>query len=178
MLGLVVDFSQFENRLVKIGHTDKRIAELTRSLDGILEENRLSAKEAERLRGRMNFFEGHAFGRGPTQAVRNLDRQARAGLLKQGLTGDAKTSLGVLRSRLLSARPLEISPKFSKTWYLFTDGAFENGKGSVGAIFYDQSGVARGAFGSRAPDAFMHRALEYSRNPIYELELMPVLLAF
>ncbi|CAE6970985.1 unnamed protein product [Symbiodinium sp. CCMP2592] len=178
MLGLVVDLSQFESRLVKIGHTDKRIAELTRSLDGILEEDRLSAKEAERLRGRMNFFEGHAFGRGPTQAVRNLDRQARVGLLKQGFTGDAKTSLGVLRSRLLSARPLEISPKFSKTWYLFTDGAFENGKGSVGAIFYDQSGVARGAFGSRAPDAFMHRALEYSRNPIYELELVPVLLAF
>ncbi|CAE7781121.1 kptA, partial [Symbiodinium sp. CCMP2592] len=178
MLGLVVDLSQFESRLVKIGHTDKRIAELMRSLDGILEEDRLSAKEAERLRGRMNFFEGHAFGRGPTQAVRNLDRQARVGLLKQGLTGDAKTSLGVLRSRLLSARPLEIGPKFSKTWYLFTDGAFENGKGSVGAIFYDQSGVARGAFGARAPDAFMHRALEYSRNPIYELELMPVLLAF
>ncbi|CAE7582536.1 unnamed protein product, partial [Symbiodinium necroappetens] len=63
--------------------------------------------------GRMNFFEGFCFGRGPNQAM-------------------------------------------SSTWFLFTDGAFESGSGSVGAILYNDVGCAVGAFGSAVPQTLLN----------------------
>ena len=44
-------------------------------------------------------------------------------------------------------------------------------------MYYDLNGKALGAFGSSVPDSFMRQVLSYSSNPIYELELVPVLLA-
>ena len=177
MLGLVVDVSDFGKGLIQIGHTQKRIDELTTALGQVLEADRLSAKESERLRGRMNFFEGYAFGRAPAQAVKAVDGQARAGLLKFRLTDEASIALKIFIARLGSARPLEISLKSCRTWYLFTDGAYENGVGSVGAVLYDEAGIVRGVFGAKAPDSFMSQVLAYSKNPIYELEILPVLLS-
>ena len=176
MLGLVVDVSKFGEGSIQIGHTQKRVDELTTSLGQVLEADRLSAKESERLRGRRNFFEGYAFGRAPAQAVKVVDGQARAGLLKFRLTDEASSALKILIARLGSARPLEINLKSCKTWYLFTDGAFENGVGSVGAVLYDEAGAVKAVFGAKAPDSFMSQVLAYSKNPIYELEILPVLL--
>ena len=48
---------------VLLGHTDERREELCKTIDGLLGAGRISSKDAERLRGRMVFFEGFAFGR-------------------------------------------------------------------------------------------------------------------
>ena len=177
MLGLVVDLTGFKDKVIKIGHTPKRIQELVDSLDSVAAANLLCPKEAERLRGRMNFFEGYAFGRGPAQAVKLLDRQARAGLLRTSLTQEANQAIEILKERLVSAIPLEINLKSCNSWFLFTDGAFENGVGSVGAVYFGSDGIPLGSFGSKVPSSFMRQVLAYSSNPIYELELLPVLLA-
>ena len=177
MLGLVVDMTGFKDKVIKIGHTSKRIQELVESLDTVAAANLFCPKEAERLRGRMNFFEGYAFGRGPAQAVKLLDRQARAGLLRTSLTHEATRAIKVLKERLVSAIPLEINLKSCDSWFLFTDGAFENGVGSVGAVYFGPNGNALGSFGSKVPNSFMRQVLSYSSNPIYELEILPVLLA-
>ena len=178
MLGLVVDLSQFEQQRVLIGHTNKRVSELKESLEQVVQENRLTAKTSERLRGRMNFFEGFSFGRGPNQALKLLDNEARSGSLRRCLSAEAVKAIGILKARLDSAVPLVIGLNSSRTWYLFTDGAFENGSGGVGAILYDEAGSAVGAFGSTVPRALMDKMLSSSKNPIYELELLPVLQAF
>lgn len=178
MLGLVVDVSQFGQHRVSIGHTEKRVSELHESLDQVLTDRCLSAKLSERLRGRMNFFEGFCFGRGPNQAMRALDRAARSGSLRHSLSASAVKAIGVLKARLDSAVPVVLSPKSGSTWFLFTDGAFERGSGSVGAILYNNVGCAVGAFGSTVPQTLLNRLLAYSKNPIYELELLPVLLSF
>ena len=172
-----MDVSKFGEGLIQIGHTQKRVDELTDALGQVLEANSLSAKDSERLRGRMNFFEGYAFGRGPAQAVKVLDSQARGGLLKSRLTEEASSALKILMAKLASARSLEISLKSSRTWYLFTDGAYENIVGTVGAVLYDEAGVAQGVFGAKAPDSFMRQVLAYSKNSIYELDILPVLLS-
>ena len=177
MLGLVVDVSKFGEGSIQIGHTQKRIDELTTSLGQVLEADSLSAKESERLRGRMNFFEGYAFGRAPAQAVKVVDGQARAGLLKFRLTDEASSALKILIARLGSARPLEISLKSCRTWYLFTDGAYENGVGSVGAVLYDEAGIVQAVFGAKAPDSFMSQVLAYSKNPILRIGDSSVLLS-
>ena len=62
-LGLEVGTGQFSNGLVTIGHTQSRRDELGEQLGAVLEEGSMSSKEAERMRGRMIFFEGFTFGR-------------------------------------------------------------------------------------------------------------------
>ena len=176
MLGLVVDLCRFDKGIVRFGHTQRRIAELHAFLDEIQCQDCLDPKTAERLRGRMNFFEGHCFGRGPAQALRVLDSQARNGALAKSLTAQALAAIRTLKNRLDSHRPIEISGKVLSTFLLFTDGAFESGSGSVGGVLYNCKGMPLGFFGERAPRRVMD-LLSGSANPIYELELLPILQA-
>ena len=60
---------------VTITHTEERRLELTEAMQAILHDT-LSPKNAERLRGRMVFFEGYTFGRVANAAVKNLGRMS------------------------------------------------------------------------------------------------------
>ena len=63
MLGLVVNTEDAWKGSVAITHTDERRLELIEALQMVLDTDTLSPKNAERLRGRMVFFEGYTFGR-------------------------------------------------------------------------------------------------------------------
>lgn len=73
MLGLTLDLSNFGKQgFVKINHTTERRKELVETIDLILESGVLTSKDAERLRGRMIFFEGYTSGRIANASVGNL----------------------------------------------------------------------------------------------------------
>lgn len=61
-LGLEIDVEDFRAGHVLVGHTDSRKEELHSQLSSFLKVNAMTAKEAERMRGRMIFFEGYTFG--------------------------------------------------------------------------------------------------------------------
>ena len=62
---------------------------------------------------------------------------------------------------------------------MFTDGACEPEarEGSVGGVIFDPHGSCLHFFGERVPDRVMNDLLERSKNPIHELEVLPVLIA-
>jgi hypothetical protein len=62
---------------------------------------------------------------------------------------------------------------------IFTDGACEGDPkgGSVGGILMDAEGKEKSFFSERVPDDIMQRLLLKSKNPIFELELFPILLS-
>lgn len=62
-VGLEIDPNGSKDKEIVIGHTEERRSELLSKINDILAEDWLDAKEAERLRGRMIFFEGFTFGR-------------------------------------------------------------------------------------------------------------------
>ena len=62
-LGVVVDLHSFSNGSVKFSNTAKRTAELCELIDKILSAGSLELKEAQRLRGRMQFADSQLFGR-------------------------------------------------------------------------------------------------------------------
>ena len=74
MLGVVMDLSKTSSLRVDIGHTPERSKELAENIRGHLQTGTISSKEAERLRGRMIFFEGFALGRVACSAVKSLGR--------------------------------------------------------------------------------------------------------
>ena len=180
LLGVVIDLRDFPKGVVRMGHTKERVQEITDEVHGVLEADKLSAKQAEQLRGRMCFFEGFVFGRVPSTALRCIDRAARSGATKGSLPANVVRAMHALLDRLASARPLELSYRSEKTFILFTDGACEGNPkvGSMGGVLIGLRGKPISFFSERVPDSFMQALSENSDNPIFELELLPVLASY
>ena len=177
---MVIDLRDFPKGVVRMGHTNERVREITEELHGILEADKLSAKQAEQLRGRMCFFEGFVFGRVPSTALRCMDRAARSGAAKRSLPANVVRAMHALLDRLASAHPLELSYRSERTFILHTDGACEGNPkvGSIGGVLIGLHGEPISFFSERVPDGFMQALSENSDNPIFELELLPVLTSY
>ena len=63
MLRVQVDASKARQHVISVGHTVERELELEQAFDDALTAGKLSTKLAERLRGRMVFYECFAAGR-------------------------------------------------------------------------------------------------------------------
>ena len=75
-LGVVLDLKpEGENsNYVTIGHTETRVKELCQLIEGIEQRKTMSAKDAERLRWRLQWFETLASGRVAQQAIEEASR--------------------------------------------------------------------------------------------------------
>ena len=178
-LGLEVDTGQFVNGLVTIGHTQSRRDELGEQLGAVLEEGSMSSKEAERMRGRMIFFEGFTFGRVANSSVKAISRFCVGSSSKKKLDHSMERSLQFLKSPVATGPPLRIERALHTTWLVFTDGACEQDvkSGSVGGVVFSPCGVCLNFFGESVPQRILDRLFSRSKNPIHELELLPVWLA-
>ncbi|CAE7454259.1 unnamed protein product [Symbiodinium sp. CCMP2456] len=83
----------------------------------------------------------------------------------------------MVKIRIQQARPVSISAFALKTAYIFTDGAFEKGKGTFGGVFVSPEGACLSYFAGEVSKSAMDELLSSSAHPIYELELLPVLIA-
>ena len=140
----------------------------------------MSLKEAEKLRGRLQWFETFAGGRVAQQALRSLSRMASTGRKSETLTASELSTIRFLRERVICAPPTRISATSLQTWLVFTDGACEGEDmktGSLGAVLISPCGVALEFISERVPDQWMQKFLSLSKHPIFELELLPVWIA-
>ena len=179
-LGLQVDLSRIGEQQILVGHTDKRKEELLVSLTEIVEAGRLEPRAFERLRGRMVFFEGYSFGRVSNQAMCTLASACKSSKTTLELHHLHKASLKVLLDRVASSAPLIVQPSIKATWILFTDGACEPERcwGGIGGVLFAPNGSCVGYFGEEVPLPLMTDLLSKSKNPIFELELAPLLIAY
>ena len=185
-LGVVLDLAPDSvtaigsERYVTVGHTPGRVEELQRTIGDILESGSISSKDAERLRGRLQWFESFASGRVAQQALRVVSGLSSVGRQRTKLSQREVESLVFLQQRVLTAPPTRIMTTNLSTWYIFTDGACEGDVtkvGSIGGVLVNPSGVAIEFFGSLVPDYIMNAFLSEAKHPIFELELLPVLVA-
>ena len=179
MLGLRVDLSNSRSKEVGIGHTDEQRDELKQKIDEILSANQMDFKEAERLRGRMVFFEGFAFGRVANAAVKNLGRFCTEKEGKKKLDDSMRCSLLALTDRVLGGAPLRVGMTLTDTWLVFTDGACnpEQHVGSIGGLIIDPWGRCQSYFSGNVPEDITGLLFKASANPIHELEVLPVVVA-
>lgn len=111
---------------------------------------KISSKEAERLRGRMLAFDE-----------------------------DLRRALEFLLHRVNSSQPILVTKKLEECWFIFTDGACEADDecGSIGGVLVSPSGECLRYFSSDVPSNILRVLLRDSKNPIHELEVMPVLVS-
>ena len=163
--------------VVLLGHTESRIEELKTILNSFLDSGVMTTKDAERLRGRLQWFESFAGGRLAQQALRKLSSLASHGRTQKALNGAELRGIEFLRDRVLSAPPMRIQSTNLRTWLIFSDGACEgeqNKEGTVGAILVNPEGELVQYFAEKVPTRLMDKLLSHSSHPIFELELLPV----
>eukprot|EP00435_Cladocopium_sp_Y103_P064795 s1396_g26.t1 len=180
MLGLVVDLERVRDKLFTVGHTQERRLELMQCLDEIAEKKELSAKEAERVRGRMLFFECFVFGRTSNFDLKQFSNLCRLGRTTSALTEHEILVVKRLRSRVESGTSIPMGIKSLSTWLIFTDGACEGESqcGSIGGVLIAPNHRIVHHFGCEAPQNVMSFLLQFSSHPIHELEMIPILVSF
>ena len=178
-LGLVIRLGRAAGPFT-VGYTAERRQELCEALEAILKTKCVEPKQAERLRGRMQWFEGYAFGRIAQHSLKTLGELAMRQQRVVTLTESEVSAIGFLLSRVQSAEALRIITTLLDNFLIFTDGACEgdNSKsGSVGGVLVGPNGKILEHFSSEVPSCYMSALLKNSENPIYELELLPVYIA-
>ena len=178
-LGLVIRLGRATGPFT-VGHTAERRQELCEALEAIPKTKCVEPKQAERLRGRMQWFEGYAFGRIAQHSLKTLGELAMRQQKVVTLTESEVSAIGFLLSRVRSAEAIRITTTLLDNFLIFTDGACEgdnNKSGSVGGVLVGPNGQILEHFSSEVPSCYMSTLLKNSENPIYELELLPIYIA-
>ena len=141
----------------------------------------ISCKQAESIPGRLHWFESFAFGRVGNQANKTLGVFLVGWESKNvSLSQSVRVVLTFLKDRVLVAPPLKLVPASLLCWIIFADGASEGEDvktGGVGGVLISPHGCCCSYFGDVAPEFIMKLLSEASLNPIFELEVCPVLVA-
>ena len=172
---LIFDLSLISKRSFTLSHTDVRREELAETLETLLSDNSYNAKMIERLRGRLLWFENFVCGRQANILVARLGKFVNGVKHKQQLPDELRETLVQLLERVRSCAPIQISTKLFSTWICFTDGACES-RASVGAVLVNPAGRATFTFGGELPSSLEEVFYQESKHPIYEVELLPILI--
>ena len=179
-LGLEVDLGETDRGAFKLGITEKRCAKLLDSIKYLLNADTVDVKELERLHGRLVWFGSYIFGRELNAAVRVISKHARLRAKTLLKTPELTKAFQLLVHELTRAEPVRVTLSHSNTFLVFTDAAYEpmaSSPGSIGGLLVDQFGRSLEFFGLALPQPLLEQFLERSQHPIYELELLPVLVA-
>ena len=87
----------------------------------MLHEGGLEPKQAERLRGRMQWFEGYAFGRTAQHSLRVLGEISLKKQRYVSLSDHERVALEFLVKRVSEAEAITLSPICLDTLLVFTD---------------------------------------------------------
>ena len=92
---------------------------------------------------------------------------------------DMKANPSFLHSRVLEAKAISIERSLLSTWFVFTDGACsqDDKTGSIGGVLVSPGGKCISFFASLVPEHILEKLFVLSKNPIHELEVLPVLVA-
>ena len=98
-------------------------------------------------------------------------------MVQSSFSADVQWALKMITLRIQQAKPVVVSALAVKTKFIFTDGAFEQGRGTFGGVFVSSEGRCLSYFAGELSRSAMTLLLESSAHPIYELELLPVLIS-
>jgi len=181
-LGLQFDLRNISHGYFALGHTESRRKELLEQIETMTEgrDTSVSVKELERLHGRLVWFNAFVFGRTLKAAVGVISKFSRSPSKTVKVEGPLKDALTVLKAELAKDEPVLVREAVTKTWTVFTDGAYEPDgtvKASIGGVLVNEEGLVVECFGIELCDSLREDFLADSQHPIYELELFPVLVA-
>ena len=179
-LGVQLDLSGWARGFFHIGHTDKRRSDLLEAMEAMLTKPDVLTKDLESLHGKLVWFRTFVFGRKLNQAVRIISKFSRLQKRSIPLCGELREALVVLTRHLELASPLRICRPDREVWHVFTDGAYEpdaEHPATLGEVLVNHAGDPVEFFGLSLPGPLLDECLADSKHPIYELEVLPIVVA-
>ena len=179
-LGILFDVSGLQDGRFTLEHTEKRRDELSETLQCLIGRGSATPKELERLHGRLIWYGSFIYGRMLNRLVKEVSNMSRKrGKLLQ-FDPEFMEVLRSLNGAVQDSKPVPIGRSLCHTWIIFTDGAYEPGNpqpATFGAVLVSPSGTPVEMFGEPAPTTLLDDFLRESQHPIYEMEVLPVVLA-
>ena len=177
VLGVKLDLSSVPLKSAVMCNTPERTEELIADIQGVLLAGRMGRKDAERLRGRLQFASGQIFGRAFRNFLRPITEHISSG--RKNLSPALIDALHAIMSRLRTNEPRAISGRLSDYVHVYVDASFEpEGYSGVGGIVLSSSGECLGCFSEKVSDAFLADLKLLDRKTvIQELEALAVLVA-
>ena len=179
-LGVEISCSNWCDGVVRFQNTEKRIAELTKTISDILKLGRLSQPDALALRGRMQFAKSQIWGRSSKLCLNAVTKHAYD---STSSTLDPHTimCLTTFLKSLNSSRPREVTPCWDVPLFLFTDASFcpddENWPCGLGGVLVDSSGTQLAAMSfCLNKDDLNALGFPGKSTVIFEAELLAVVL--
>ena len=179
-LGVQVDLAHFTSGRVEFTNTPARVEELTSAIATVLEEKTLPTKEAQRLRGRMQFASGQLFGRTSRLLLKALDEHIEAG--HHRLTEEVERAMSLFSQSIRQGLPRVVGRPTGQVKYLFTDASYEATGGipkcGVGAVLLDASGNPEAYYSYFLNQEHLARlGAETKKTIIFEAELLACIAA-
>ena len=178
VLGVRLDLKMSGDGLALVSNTDDRIQELTESMAEALTSKRLSRKDGERLRGRLQFASGQLFGRSMKHHLKRLSGHVASG--KTVLSTSTLEALQSISASLKSNKPRRVTGKLSDYIHVYVDAAFEPGKHSgVGGLAVSSDGSPLLFFSEEVSSEDLRLILDdEQKTAIQELEMLALLIGF
>ena len=138
VLGLTLDLADLKRAgVVTLKNKEGRVEKIASKISGIQREGTMSLAEAQELHGLLNFATGYFAGRSLKYACFKIFSLVDKGKFQSKPLKEWCEEVLVL---LQSVRPRTIPITIdTKTALVFTDGAWENGVGGMGAVLIDES---------------------------------------
>ena len=175
ILGVQIDLSDSKAGLFSVCNVAARAAELTQTIDSILERGQLTSAEMRVLRGRLVFAESQIFGRLSGLHMQNLSRWEHA-VGAAPIDVGLKVSLMFLRDRVVKGEPRTVDSGIGKVFHLYTDACYENGQGGLGGVLYNELGEMLSYFSAHVTEAQAARLNPLGKDTIiFELEALAAL---
>lgn len=173
VLGVDFNLQSFWRGKAEVYNKPSRIGRMETMLKSFAEKGSITSGEASRMRGLMNFAGGFVMGR----AIKPVSRLFA--VLQHGTNDKAlvKTVTNASLEILMALRPRVLTPcKCFDNFVIYTDGAYEKGSGTWGAVVCDSSTKERFVHHGDVPGSILACWTRSSAQVIAQLELFAVLL--
>ena len=155
-LGVSLGLKDIWTRVVAVGNKPGRLEKIAEMLKAVIASDHASKSQLASLHGLVNFAGGYTLGYQLKPTARMLALAlSRA---SPGTTADLRSSCEVALTSIALARPRICQSSLQPPILLYTDGAYEGGEGTWGAIVIDRAHQCRWGI-QRTGASIPHEAL-------------------
>eukprot|EP00438_Fugacium_kawagutii_P028097 Skav236590 [mRNA] locus=scaffold415:10761:12503:+ [translate_table: standard] len=177
VLGARLDLNNAKFGVVKVANAPERVEELVEELSRVVQENRLSRKDGEKSRGRLQFASSQFFGRSFRKCFKELNNHVSSG--RKMLSEGTKSALCKLMEALTKNRPREVIRGLSDHVHIYLDASFEpRGYSGIGGLCVNSDGSLRSFFSEAVPKDFLCLVEKGDKETIIlQLEMVALIVA-
>ena len=178
VLGVVIDLNQSQDGVVVVRNKDERVDELEATITEVESLGVFPPATAAKVYGRLNFAEAQCSGRWLAPLLGPVKQRALMARTVRGVTREIREALQTSAELLRQAPPRRLEAvNGEEPCLVFTDGAYEDGVATCGAVLISPRLERAIAFGFKIQDEIVADWHGYGHeHVIAQAEMLPIVI--